>query len=549
MHTRKLARIAASWALLTVLAACGGGGGGGSGGGGGTPAGSTATGYFVDAPVAGASYTTSSGLTGTTASDGSFAYHTGDTIAFSVLGVSLGSPVAIPGNGVVTPVTITGEVSSGTAATTTNAPNATRIAQLLQTLGAVSSAVPDGLLAMPTNSALQQQLNALFQNGGIVAVINGLQQALANAGITGVTLVSASTAVNSMNAATQSATSAAANPQYANSTWTILDNAPGSGGATLQFLANGTVEGLGGSGGGGGVQPISGTWTVNSDGSISLNASGGSGGGTAIATLTRANLAAIPPSCPGCVQITSGSGTAFTASMTQASPGSQNPYVGVWFGVLTPNSAGTANNPPSGTLAIFAEANGSLVGNVLEQGSATISGSWTPSSGAFSNNVSTGGSTTSVVGSFATGTGTVSVNGTVVGTLALTRTLSMASLSAPITINWSNSFTTTCGDCNPGVNLVLSNGIASKSLYTNPFHNGNGGAPGQGVPTTLATTFLATAPVVTQAITYTVSVQGSGTPTPAASSADVACSVTSGATGTIQAGQTSLTPILVTCNN
>jgi hypothetical protein len=203
----------------------------------------------------------------------------------------------------------------------------------------------------------------------------------------------------------------------------------------------------------------------------------------------------------------------------------------------------------SGTLAVFAEANGSLVGNVLGKGNATISGSWTPLSGTFSNSVSTGGSTTSLVGSFAAGTGTASVNGTVVGTIALTRALTMASLSAPITINWSNNFTTTCGDCNPGVDLVLSNGIASESLYTNPFQNGNGGAPGQGTPTTLTTTFMATAPVVTSATTYTLSVQGGGTPTPAASSAAVACSVTSGAAGTIQAGQTSLTPIILTCNN
>ena len=60
------------------LAACSGGGDGGTGGG--TPAAApTLTGTFVDAPVSGLSYATSSGLSGTTNAQGQFSYRSGDT--------------------------------------------------------------------------------------------------------------------------------------------------------------------------------------------------------------------------------------------------------------------------------------------------------------------------------------------------------------------------------------------------------------------------------------------------------------------------------------
>ena len=198
---------AAALAMAAVLQGCGGGSGGASPA---TVAHST-VGYFVDAPVAGATYTTSSGLTGITGSDGSFTYDTGDTVTFTVLGIPLGNAVNVPGNGVVTPVTITGEGSPGNTVTTNNAPMATAIAQLLQTLGEVgssSSSNASGSIVLPSGTAaapLQQSLATLDQQGGISAVVNGLQTALSNAGITGVTVVPPATAVTNMNTSIQAA--------------------------------------------------------------------------------------------------------------------------------------------------------------------------------------------------------------------------------------------------------------------------------------------------------------------------------------------------------
>ncbi|SCC91263.1 hypothetical protein THIX_10304 [Thiomonas sp. X19] len=438
MRTLRVVRVIAAWVFVSLLAACGGGG---SGGGGAltSSTGGTATGYLIDAPVAGASYTTSSGLSGVTANDGSFTYHTGDKIKFTVLGIGLGNAVAVPANGVVTPVTITGEDSSGATVTTANAPNATLMAQLLQTLGNISPTTSNGALVMPTtNTALQQQLVALFNSGGLTAVVNGLQTALSNAGITGVTVVSSAAAISTMNAAIQATTSAAASPQYANSTWTATGS---GGGATLQFLANGTVEGLTGS-----QTVVYGIWTVNSDRSLTVNVAGG-GGGTATATLTSADLAANPSSCSSCLQVTPGNGTPWTGSMTQSSPGSQNPYAGIWFSTFTPNSAGTANNMQSGTIAFIAESNGSIFGQVLGQGNASANGSWTPSTGAISGSGSSGGSTTSMVGSFATQTGTLSVNGTVVGSLNLSRN---PPPPLPYAGVYSGHYKLSCPGCNGG---------------------------------------------------------------------------------------------------
>ncbi|MBU3915666.1 hypothetical protein KKA14_09045, partial [bacterium] len=74
--------------LFMVLTACqsGSGGDGDGDGGDNTPQ----TGIFIDAAVQGVSYSTSSGLTGTTDSSGAFTYMKGDVVSFSLSGISLG---------------------------------------------------------------------------------------------------------------------------------------------------------------------------------------------------------------------------------------------------------------------------------------------------------------------------------------------------------------------------------------------------------------------------------------------------------------------------
>lgn len=97
-------------ALLTtsMLLACSGGGSGSS-----DTAPTAATGVFKDSNVSGLHYTTSSGQSGTTDASGHYSYMTGDTVTFSIGGVTLGSSVA---SGVVTPVDL---VSGGSSSSST----------------------------------------------------------------------------------------------------------------------------------------------------------------------------------------------------------------------------------------------------------------------------------------------------------------------------------------------------------------------------------------------------------------------------------------------
>ena len=89
-----------------------------------TTTGSQEVGVFVDSAVAGVTYTTSSGLSGTTNSSGQFSYVVGDTASFSIGDVSLGSVTA---SSVLTPVEVMG--ASGTADQ-----QVINLARLLQTL-------------------------------------------------------------------------------------------------------------------------------------------------------------------------------------------------------------------------------------------------------------------------------------------------------------------------------------------------------------------------------------------------------------------------------
>jgi len=79
---------------MVMLGGCGGSSGGGDGhdggdGGGGGVGGQVLQGSFTAGPVEGLTYTTSSGLSGTTNASGHFSYRAGDTIVFNVGNISL----------------------------------------------------------------------------------------------------------------------------------------------------------------------------------------------------------------------------------------------------------------------------------------------------------------------------------------------------------------------------------------------------------------------------------------------------------------------------
>jgi hypothetical protein len=120
--------LVATLGVFLFLTACGGGGGGGGGGS------SQQVGQFVDDPVGGLTYkcTNADGsqtITGVTDADGHFNYMPGQTCAFKVGNITLGSLSAIPSDGKVTPQDV-----AGVSRTATVAPSALAIAQFLQSL-------------------------------------------------------------------------------------------------------------------------------------------------------------------------------------------------------------------------------------------------------------------------------------------------------------------------------------------------------------------------------------------------------------------------------
>jgi hypothetical protein len=110
----------------------------------GTVAGSTFdfTGYFIDGPVKGLTYITSSGYSGTTSENGAFSYNTGETVRFSLGNIPLG--VEVNGATIITPLEIC-QVSELTGNTT-----ATNMVRLLLALDTKENpygiTLPDNLL-------------------------------------------------------------------------------------------------------------------------------------------------------------------------------------------------------------------------------------------------------------------------------------------------------------------------------------------------------------------------------------------------------------------
>jgi len=151
-----------------------------------TTTGSPQVGVFVDSAVAGVTYTTSSGLSGTTNSSGEFDYQEGDNANFSIGDISLGSVTA---SAVLTPVEVMG--ASGTADQ-----QVINLARLLQTLD--SDGDPSNGIEITTstsNSLKGKSLNFnvpvdIFTNDSTIAQIQS---------DVGRSLVSATSALNHLH--------------------------------------------------------------------------------------------------------------------------------------------------------------------------------------------------------------------------------------------------------------------------------------------------------------------------------------------------------------
>lgn len=172
MSTAKMNRGSAGIRVLTLVACCAvlglcligcGGGGGGTG----VASSATATGRFVDAPIAGLTYE-SGKITGVTKADGSFTYEVGKTVKFSIGGkIVLGQT---NGQSIVTPVDLA-TVPNATATT----PGVTRIVRLLMTLNNGTndkmSLASDVLLAATRQPVTDVQL---LDDAALLALAKGL---------------------------------------------------------------------------------------------------------------------------------------------------------------------------------------------------------------------------------------------------------------------------------------------------------------------------------------------------------------------------------------
>ncbi len=388
---------------ILLLAACGGGSSssGGSGGNGNSVTGSL-TGVFVDAPVAGLSYTTSSGISGTTDGQGQFNYAAGDTVTFSVGGLTLGSAtpsVTSAGNTTITPV----DIVSGAADATD--PNVTAIGQLLGTMNSIAvadSGGASGVFTIPSNAATllaplgtidissitSTQLQTIVNTAGAGSVISGADaQANLNQGINAADVVG--------------------------TTWT--GSCTCGGGGTFYFEPNGNLTGFTDDG-----ELLAGTWSGSTTASggvqISMVSSGGgytqngvipagSSTGTADIYDSSANL----------------QGTFTFSKITSSGAVSNSLYLGGWYATYTPNTAGTAAGDSGGQAYIILAPDGSFHG--ITDGAEAISGTWDPSTGIGTASFANGsGGTVTVSVNVATKTGTVSVDGTVYGALSFSRT-------------------------------------------------------------------------------------------------------------------------------
>jgi hypothetical protein len=171
---------------VALLSSCGGGSGSG------VSAVPPVTGYVIDSPVEGLSYTCGA-LTGTTGSDGSFLHDSGAACTFKIGNVTVGTFNSAPTDGVVTPHDLAG-VSRGDSLNT----SAVAIAQFLQSLDDGSGS---GKIKIPSSvvTALSSVPAQKIVDGTTTLTQSTLTNLVSTATGNTKTLVSAATAGAAMN--------------------------------------------------------------------------------------------------------------------------------------------------------------------------------------------------------------------------------------------------------------------------------------------------------------------------------------------------------------
>jgi hypothetical protein len=156
----------AIFAAVTLLVACGGGGGSASNP---TPPAVTGSqsGVLTDAAVQGVSYRTSSGVTGVTDATGKYNFNPGDTVVFTLGGLTLGNVTA---TGIISPIQLAANDSN-------KLNNLLVLLQSLDTDGNPSNGItiaPASAAAVPSSVNLSQATNtfASSANTGLVSAMN-----------------------------------------------------------------------------------------------------------------------------------------------------------------------------------------------------------------------------------------------------------------------------------------------------------------------------------------------------------------------------------------
>ncbi len=464
--------------IMLLLSACGGGGGGSGSSSGSGSVSSNLTGYFVDSPVSGAFYKTSSGLTGTTQSDGSFTYKSGDSVDFTVLGVSLSSAagnmggVAIPPGGVITPFTITGEAPNSS---NLSAPKAAAMAAFLQTLSNISAGsanasgsanllMPSGMMANTLMTTFAQQLpgsgSTLIQTiaSNLTSLVGGNNSSL---------VVSPANAIANAYGFYQATSSSqtSAGQAYVNSVWNVTNCTTGTCNIYALLQPNGIVAGINAS-----KNNVFGGYWIASGGNLTIHLQGNGGSGDVTLSGGATTSSA--------VTITSNGSPAGTATITEilATSGSvTSNNAGLWFANYTPTSS--VGSTTAGQGIFIAAPNGVLAG--ITNGSSYLSGVWSGTSGTIT---SSGGSGNTCTLNFSSMTGTCSSTGATVavtGTLVLSRQMLAppsygsggGSSGTPITL--SGTWTLHCPNCGTGSTGASAANNLSSGTYTATVNNGN----------------------------------------------------------------------------
>ncbi len=364
---RKSLAFSLTAAFMFLLSACGGGSSGSS-----TTSTTTASGVFKDSNVSGLSYV-SGAQSGITGSDGSFTYEVGQSVTFSIGGVTVGTAT---GQSVVTPVDLVSGGNSGSS----HVQNIVRFLTMLDDDGDPTNGISISS-AVQTIAKTWTQVNFKAADLG-TELASIVADATAIAGETH-TLPSASSAKSHMES-TLLCTRAGA----FRGTYTGTDNGPFG---VLIDAKTGNVNGFAFSNTDQAIMTLTGTTAISFDQSAAFVSGNVSAGATYSGGFTTPNQVGGTWNIAGGDGTFSGSRIGGVANATYRFTGS---YIGGDFGLfafdidgadkitgvsysVTDDVQSTLSGTVTGNLVSATTSDGTNITGTLDKTAGTISGSWT----------------------------------------------------------------------------------------------------------------------------------------------------------------------------